>query len=126
MQPLILYYRSAIECLEFKLGDPRYKDHLDFIPRREYTDESKTERLYNEIMTGDLAWSLQVCLIDYLSLRFRVLKSCCLGERRTWRNSRTNNPGFGQNTPYGDSRGYGVPCIVYDMRKYQKVYPVES
>ena len=95
MQPLILYYRSAIECLEFKLSDPRYKDHLDFIPRREYTDESKTERLYNEIMTGDLAWSLQVCLIDYLSLRFRVLKSCCLEEHRTWRNTRTDNPGFG-------------------------------
>ena len=32
-QPLILYYRPAIECLEFKLGDPRYKDHLDFILR---------------------------------------------------------------------------------------------
>ena len=70
MQPLILYYRSAIECLELKLGDPRYKDHLDFIPRREYTDESKRERLYNEIMTGDLAWSLQVHLLGYLCSQF--------------------------------------------------------
>lgn len=37
---------------------------MDYIPRREYTDEERKERLYNEIMTGDMAWSLQVPILS--------------------------------------------------------------
>ena len=58
-EPLTLYYREAIECVKCLWGNPLFSGHMDFIPRREYTDEERTERLYNEMMTGDRAWSLQ-------------------------------------------------------------------
>ena len=60
MDPVILLYRDALECFKFQFADPLFADHMDYIPRREYADKRKAERLYNEIMTGDRAWNLQV------------------------------------------------------------------
>ena len=69
-EPLTLYYRDALECFKHLFGNPLFSGYMDFTPRREYTNEEKTERLYNEMMTGDRAWSLQVNLTtpvsDYL------------------------------------------------------------
>ena len=71
-EPLMLYYREAIECVKYLWANPLFSGHMDFIPRREYTGEEKTERLYNEMMTGDRAWSLQanilILIIAYLYL----------------------------------------------------------
>lgn len=61
-KPMTLYYRDALKCFRRLLRDPLLFSHMDFIPRREYADENKTERLYNEPMTGDRAWALQVYL----------------------------------------------------------------
>ena len=61
-EPLTLYYREVIECVKYLWGNPLFSGHMDFIPRREYAGEEKTERLYNEMMTGDRAWSLQANL----------------------------------------------------------------
>ena len=58
--PLTLYYRDGLDCFKFLLGNPLFADYMDFSPRHEYVDEDKSERLFNEIMTGDLAWTLQV------------------------------------------------------------------
>ena len=58
--PLIFYYRDGLDCFKFLLANPLLVDYMDFSPRREFTDEEKSERLYNEMMTGDLAWALQV------------------------------------------------------------------
>ena len=62
VEPLTLYFRDAIECFKCLFGNPLFSGHMDFVPRHEYADEEKTERLYNEIMTGDRAWTLQVAL----------------------------------------------------------------
>ena len=66
--PLVLNYRPADECFEELFKVPLFREHMDYTPRREYTDGSKKERLYNEIFTGDRAWELQVrmpCMIAY-------------------------------------------------------------
>ena len=62
VEPLTLYFRDAIECFKCLLGNPLFSGYMDFVPRREYADEEKTERLFNEIMTGDRAWTLQVSI----------------------------------------------------------------
>ena len=71
-EPLTLYYRDALECFKRLFGNPLFSGYMDFIPRHEYTSEEKTERLYNEMMTGDRAWSLQanilILIIAYLYL----------------------------------------------------------
>ena len=62
-EPLILYFRDALECFKYLFGNPLFSDYMDFVPRREYADREKNERLYNEIMTGDRAWMLQVSVL---------------------------------------------------------------
>ena len=61
---LTLYYRDGLECFKFLLANPLFAEHMDFNPRREYAAADRSERLYNEIMTGDLAWTLQVKRFD--------------------------------------------------------------
>ena len=58
--PLVLYYRDALECFEFLFGNPLFRDYMEYVPRREFTTGAESERLYNEIMTADMAWNLQV------------------------------------------------------------------
>ena len=58
--PLTLYYRDGLECFKFLFGNPLFQDHMEYVPRREFTAGEKPERLFNEIMTGDRAWALQV------------------------------------------------------------------
>lgn len=62
-EPLTLYYRDGLKCFLRLLAEPALSGHLDLIPRREYTDEGRTERLYNEPMTADLAWNIQVYIL---------------------------------------------------------------
>ena len=82
-QPLDLFYRPALDCFKFLFGNPLFANHMDLVPRREYTDGEKTERLYNEIMTGERAWTLQVriALLNHSHLLLDVvLKSYHLGQ----------------------------------------------
>ena len=58
-----LYYRDGLDCFKFLFGNPLFLDHMEYVPRREYTTGEKVERLYNEMMTGDRAWDLQVSTI---------------------------------------------------------------
>ena len=57
---LTLYYRDGLECFKFLLANPLFAEYMDFNPRHEYAAADGSERLYNEIMTGNLAWTLQV------------------------------------------------------------------
>ena len=61
--PLVLYYRDTLECFEFLFGDPLFQDHMEYVPRCEFTTGEEPERLYNEIMTADMAWNLQVKML---------------------------------------------------------------
>ena len=70
---MTLYYRDGLECFKFLFGNPLFQRHMDYIPRREYSNGDKTERLYNEIMTGDRAWELQVGFFDHAALGIRLL-----------------------------------------------------
>ena len=58
--PLTLFYRDGLECFKFLFGNPLFLDHMEYVPRREFTTGEKPERLYNEMMTGDRVWALQV------------------------------------------------------------------
>lgn len=71
-EPLTLYYRDALECFKRLFGNPLFSGYMDFIPRHEYTSEEKTERLYNELMTGDRAWALQVFLFISISIYYHL------------------------------------------------------
>ncbi|KAG9123583.1 hypothetical protein FRC07_014660 [Ceratobasidium sp. 392] len=54
---------DAVEVLKYLVGDPRFKEHIDYIPRKEYTDKARKNRVYSETNTGRWAWRMQ-CLIQ--------------------------------------------------------------
>ena len=71
--PLTLFYRDGLECFKFLFGNPLFLDHIDYVPRREFTTGEKPERLYNEMMTGNRAWALQVnCITRIFFARLTV------------------------------------------------------
>ena len=74
---LTLYYRDGLECFRFLFGNPLFLDHMEYVPRREYTTGEKVERLYNEMMTGDRAWTLQVYISIKLLMQTLILYQIC-------------------------------------------------
>ncbi|KZS87459.1 hypothetical protein SISNIDRAFT_419538 [Sistotremastrum niveocremeum HHB9708] len=66
-EPIIVYYRDGLECLESLIADPRFVNELDLVPRKEYeTMDPKTgklsNRVFSEYTTADLAWECQKAL----------------------------------------------------------------
>ncbi|KZO90002.1 hypothetical protein CALVIDRAFT_465960, partial [Calocera viscosa TUFC12733] len=48
-QPRQLLYHDPVECLEYLLGNPTFKEDLVLEPYFEYTDEGMSERLIKEM-----------------------------------------------------------------------------
>lgn len=63
---MLLFYRDALDCVEYLLGNPLFTDRIDFCPVRLYRDVERTIRMYTEWMTGDAAWGMQVSLCSRL------------------------------------------------------------
>jgi len=43
------------------MQNPLLADHLEFTPFRVFKAADKTMRIYTEWLSGDAAWSMQVC-----------------------------------------------------------------
>jgi len=59
-EPMCLFFRDALECVEYLFGNPLFAEHIDFLPTRLYRDAEQTIRIYSEWLTGDIAWDMQV------------------------------------------------------------------
>jgi hypothetical protein len=60
-EPIILYYRDAVECVEFLLSNPLFKDSLNFIPVKHYDKDGN--RVITEPILAKQAWDIQVSLL---------------------------------------------------------------
>ena len=59
-QPPRLFYHNPIECLQALLSHPLFEPHMSFVPRRLWTCATKICCIYDEWLSGDQAWSIQV------------------------------------------------------------------
>jgi hypothetical protein len=57
-EPIFLYKRDAVECVEYLLNCPLFADHIDLVPVKHYTANGK--RVFNEPISGMQAWETQV------------------------------------------------------------------
>lgn len=55
-----LFYRQPLECLQSLLSHPLLAPHIDFVPRKVWTSAARICRIYDEWLTGDRAWNIQV------------------------------------------------------------------
>ena len=61
-QPLRLFYRNPIDCLQALLSHPLFASHISFVPRKVWTCAARVCRVYDEWLSGDRAWNIQVIL----------------------------------------------------------------
>ena len=59
---LELWRRDPVECLKELMGNPMFKDSLEYAPQKHFMDEEGTNRVYDEMWTGDWWWDTQVKL----------------------------------------------------------------
>lgn len=59
-QPIRLYYRDAIDCVESLFGNPLFTKCMEYTPKRVYQTAERLIRVFHEWLTGDSAWRLQV------------------------------------------------------------------
>ena len=59
-EPINLFYCDALECVEYLFGNPMFADRVDFCPVQLYRDTERLIHVYNEWITGNAAWEMQV------------------------------------------------------------------
>ncbi|KAE9393695.1 hypothetical protein BT96DRAFT_828829, partial [Gymnopus androsaceus JB14] len=58
--PLILYFRDPVECLQDILKSPLIQDSLNFSPLEIFTSSAKLVRVYESWLSGTRANQMQV------------------------------------------------------------------
>jgi len=58
-----LWRRDPIECVRELLSNPAFEHRCHHKPRKAFTDESKTDRVYGEMSMGDWWWETQVRIV---------------------------------------------------------------
>ena len=66
-QPARLFYHDPIECLQALLSHPLLESHISFVPRRVWTSAAKLCHIYNEWLSGDHTWNMQVSFVFSLA-----------------------------------------------------------
>ena len=55
-----LWHRDPVECIRELLGNPAFKNELQYKPVKIYRNADYTNREYSEMWTGDWWWEIQV------------------------------------------------------------------
>ena len=59
-EPTLLFYRYALNCVEYLFSNPLFADEIDFCPVQLYHDLEQMVCVYTEWMSGKKAWDMQV------------------------------------------------------------------
>ena len=73
-----------MECLKELMGNPMFKNSLEYAPQKHFMDEEGTNRVYDEMWTGDWWWDTQVKLPSSCNSE-RELMKCFIEEKVTSR-----------------------------------------
>jgi len=57
---VVLYYRDPVECIQTLLSHPLFAPHISFVPQKVWSSSARVVRIYQEWLSGDHAWNLQV------------------------------------------------------------------
>ena len=60
VENLELWFRDPVKCVKELLSNPAFKDYISYTPEHVYSDKEGTERIYDEMWTGDWWWETQV------------------------------------------------------------------
>jgi hypothetical protein len=60
VQAAELWLRNPIACIRELLGNPQFVRNMAYAPEKLYLDQAKTDRILEEMYTGDWWWGMQV------------------------------------------------------------------
>lgn len=52
--------KDILEVLKQLVSNPRFEHHIDYVPHKHYTNQSRKVRVYNETSSGNWMWRMQV------------------------------------------------------------------
>ncbi|KAK6980874.1 hypothetical protein R3P38DRAFT_3465763, partial [Favolaschia claudopus] len=58
-ESLELWYRNPIDCIREFLGNPAFKEKMNFVPRRFFCNPDGTNREWSEMWTAEWWWKIQ-------------------------------------------------------------------
>ncbi|EIW75743.1 hypothetical protein CONPUDRAFT_131960 [Coniophora puteana RWD-64-598 SS2] len=62
MEELIVWKRDPVECVKELIGNPTFREMMQYAPEKVYEDMEGECRIYDEMWTGDWWWNLQKML----------------------------------------------------------------
>ena len=65
-RPVTLYHWDPIKCLQMMLSHPLFERHISFVPHKVWSTAAWLVCVYNNWLSGDHAWELQVRTISSL------------------------------------------------------------
>jgi len=71
-EKLELWRRNPVECMKELMGNPIFKDALEYAPQKHFSDEEGTNRVFDEMWTGDWWWNTQVVMPSPCKYRVRT------------------------------------------------------
>lgn len=83
-----LYYRDPIECLQALLSHPLFEHRISFVPRKVWSTAGRAVRVYEDWLSGNHAWELQVRMarpLLYSAVPYSLLfRTFCPQAPRYW------------------------------------------
>ena len=112
--PVVLYYRDPIECIEFLLKNPLFSGQIEYQPWQDF--DFSGGHIYGEWVTSDSAWEYQV----HISLSLcqgKYLSETPLGSPATIRHSSWRDSFVRQDQTQRDDRRSCRPCHDHQLGK---------
>ena len=69
---------NPVECIRELFRNPVFKSSNRYTPKKLYSDQEGTERIYDEMWTADWWWDTQVCTVS-VALKIRSINLPLLG-----------------------------------------------
>ena len=63
----IVYFRDPVECLQSLLSHPLFTSQISFVSQKVWSSSAQVVRIYEDWLSGDHAWGLQVSQSIYSS-----------------------------------------------------------
>jgi hypothetical protein len=54
--------KNILEVLQRIIGDPRFREDIQYVPQRHYVDEARKIRLHGQTYAGNYMWRMQVSI----------------------------------------------------------------
>ncbi|KAJ8486761.1 hypothetical protein ONZ45_g14559 [Pleurotus djamor] len=59
MEDVEVWRRDPVECIRELIANPAFKDYMAYLPEQVFADKEGTQRIYDEMWTGEWWWKMQ-------------------------------------------------------------------